>query len=439
METTTSEAAPPIKPAGYIRWIVCGILFFAVVISYIDRLVISVLKPTLAAQYNWTETGYADMAFYFQLVYGIAFLISGRIIDKIGAKAGYSFAMIIWTAGHMMHALFTSTTGMIMARLPLAMGEAATYPAALVAANAWFPKKERALAIGVLNAGANVGAIITPLIVPAIALAWGWRAAFIVTGLFSVVWLIVWWIFYRKPRDHKLVSPAEMAWIESDRSASDVIPEEVDAGVPVKKVSILGMLKYRQTWAYMCGRFLIDPVWWTFLFWLPAFFAKQFDVKLSGFGPPLVAIYLLADIGSIFGGWRSSSYLKRGWHINKARKTAMLIMAFTVLPVAAVTLMPNMWWAVLLIGMACAGHQGFSTNLFTIPGDLYPHHASGTVAGLGGLAGACGGMLMAKFAGIILQTTGGNYTLIFVVSSVMYLIAFCVVHLLCPRWEKVTL
>jgi len=429
METTAPEAAPQIKPAGYIRWIVCGILFLAVVISYIDRLVISVLKPSLSAQYNWSETGYADMAFYFQLVYGIAFLISGRIIDKIGAKAGYSFAMIIWTAGHMMHALFTSTTGMILARLPLAMGEAATYPAALVAANSWFPKKERALAIGVLNAGANVGAIVTPLIVPAIALAWGWRAAFVVTGLFSVVWLVIWWIFYRKPRDHKLATPAEVAWIESDATTEE----------PLDRASPWKVLGYRQTWAYMCGRFLIDPVWWTFLFWLPAFFAKQFDVKLSGFGPPLVAIYLLADVGSIFGGWRSSSYLKRGWEPNKARKTAMLIMAFVVLPVAFVTFMPNMWWAVLLIGLACAGHQGFSTNLFTMPGDLYPHYASGTVAGLGGLAGACGGMLMAKFAGIILQTTGGNYTPIFVVSSVMYLIAFCVVHLLCPRWEKVTL
>ena len=429
METTPPDATAIPKPAGYIRWIVCGILFLAVVISYIDRLVISVLKPSLTAQYNWSETGYADMAFYFQLVYGVAFLISGRIIDKIGAKAGYTFAMIIWTAGHMMHALFTSTTGMIFARLPLAMGEAATYPAALVAANSWFPKKERALAIGILNAGANVGAIVTPLIVPAIALAWGWRAAFIVTGLFSVVWLVVWLLFYRKPRDHKLATAAEVAWIESDTTVE----------APTNKVSILRMLQYRQTWAYMCGRFLIDPVWWTFLFWLPAFFAKQFDVKLSGFGPPLVAIYLLADVGSIFGGWRSSSYLKRGWEPNRARKTAMLIMAFVVLPVAAVTFMPNMWWAVLLIGLACAGHQGFSTNLFTMPGDLYPHYASGTVAGLGGLAGACGGMLMAKFAGIILQTTGGNYTPIFVVSSVMYLIAFCVVHLLCPRWEKVSL
>jgi len=429
MATTAPDAFTVPRPAGYVRWIVCAILFLAVVISYIDRLVISVLKPSLAAQYNWSETGYADMAFWFQAVYGIAFLISGRIIDRIGAKAGYTFAMIIWTIGHMMHALFTTTTGMIFARLPLALGEAATYPAALVAANSWFPKKERALAIGILNAGANVGAIVTPLIVPIIALAWGWRAAFIVTGLFSVVWLVIWLAFYRKPRDHKLAKPAEIAWIESDGTTQESI----------EKASMLSLLGKRQTWAYMCGRFLIDPVWWTFLFWLPSFFNKQFGVEKLGFGPPLVAIYLLADIGSIFGGWRSSSYLKRGWEPNRARKTAMLIMAVTVLPVAAVTFVPGMWWAVLLIGLACAGHQGFSTNLFTMPGDLYPHHASGTVAGLGGLAGACGGMLMAKFAGAILETTGGNYTPIFMVSSVMYLLAFGVVHLLCPRWEKVTL
>ncbi len=422
MEMVATPAAAAIRSAGYIRWIICGLLFLAVVLSYIDRLVISVLKPSLSAQYHWSETGYADMAFWFQAVYGVAFLFSGWAIDKIGAKIGYAVAITTWTIGYVLHAVFTSTSGMILARIPLAMGEAGTYPAALVAANAWFPKRERALAIGILNAGANVGAIITPLIVPLIALAWGWRAAFVVTGLFSLVWLGAWLLFYRQPQDHKWVTPAERDWIESD-----ITTEE-----PINKVSILRLLKLRQTWAYMCGRFLIDPVWWTFLFWLPAFFAKRFDVKLGGFGPPLVAIYLLADLGSVFGGWRSSSFIKKGWHINKARKTAMLIMAFIVLPVAAVTFMPNMWWAVLLIGLACAGHQGFSTNLFTIPGDLYPHNASGTVAGLGGLAGACGGMLMAKFAGAILQTTGGNYTLIFVVSSVMYLLAFCVVHWLCP-------
>ncbi len=426
---TTAETMPPAmpKPAGWVRWVICFLLFLAVVLSYVDRLVISVLKPSLAAQYHWSETGYADMAFWFQAVYGIAYLISGRIIDRIGAKAGYAFAITLWTAGHMLHALFTTTTGMIFARLPLAMGEAATYPAALVAAKSWFPKTERAFAIGILNAGANVGAIVTPLIVPIIALTWGWRMAFVATGALSIVWLVLWLSFYARPREHKLVSARELAWIEAE-------PPEAK-----QPVSILQLLRKRQTWAYMCGRFLIDPVWWTFLFWLPAFFAKQFGVEKLGFGPPLVAIYLMADLGSIFGGYASSRFIRGGWHINKARKTAMLMMACIVLPVAFTTFAPNMWVAVVLIGLACAGHQGFSTNLFTIPGDLYPQWAGGTVAGLGGLAGACGGMLMAKFAGAILQTTGGDYTPIFVVSSVAYFAAFAVVHLLCPRWDKVDL
>ena len=284
----------PIKPAGYTRWIVCFILFAAVVLSYIDRLVISVLKPQLAAQYHWTETGYADVALYFQLVYGIGFLVAGRIIDRIGAKMGYTLAMILWTAGHMLHAAVTTTTGMIFARLPLALGEAATYPAALVAVNDWFPKRERALAIGILNAGANVGAVVTPLIVPAIMLAFGWRMCFIITGALSFVWLAAWLLFYRKPRQHRMASSAEVAWIESDPYVRET-----------RKAPYSKILKTPQAWAYMAGRFLIDPVWWTFLFWLPSFFAKQFGVKDMGFGPPLVAIYVLADLGSIFGGWLS--------------------------------------------------------------------------------------------------------------------------------------
>jgi len=422
-----SQKEPVIKPAGFIRWMICGILFLAVVLSYIDRLVISVLKPSLSAQYHWSETGYADMAFYFQLVYGVSYLVAGRVLDKIGAKLGYAFAVTLWTVGHMLHAIFTTTTGMLFARLPLAMGEAATYPAALVAANAWFPKTERAFAIGILNAGANVGAIVTPLLVPLIALRFGWRMAFIATGCLSIVWLALWLWFYRQPSRHPMVSKAELAWIEAEPS---------DAKKHVPFTAILGK---KQTWAYMAGRFLIDPVWWTFLFWLPSFFAHQFGIKALGFGPPLVAIYLLADLGSIFGGYASTRFIKQGWSVNRARKTAMLIMAFVVLPVGMTTLAPNMWIAVVLIGLACAGHQGFSTNLFTIPGDLFPHSAAGTVAGLGGLSGALGGMLMAKFAGLILQSTDGDYAPIFIVSAFAYFAAFAMIHYLCPAWQKVTL
>jgi len=430
MDSTADAAPPPVpKPAGFTRWIVCFILFLAVVLSYIDRQVLSVLKPDLARTYHWTEEGYSYVAIWFQAVYGIAFLISGRIIDRIGAKAGYALAMTLWTIGHMLQAAVTSTTGMIFARIPLATGEAATYPAALIAANSWFPRRERALAIGILNAGANIGAIVTPLIVPMIVLVWGWRAAFIVTGSLSVGWLAVWLLFYRTPRRHPLAGAAEVAWIEADQETRE----------KTTKVSILRLLGHRQTWAYMCGRFLIDPVWWTFLAWLPSFLNKQFHVQLSGYFIPLASIYIMADIGSITGGFLSSRFIRNGWHINTARKTAMLIMACVVLPVAAAGFVPQLWMAVVCVGLACAGHQGFSTNLFTIPGDLYPHWASGTVAGLGGLAGAAGGILMALFAGRVLQATGGNYSLIFIVSSVMYLLAFVVVHLLCPRWDQVVL
>ena len=412
------------KPKGYVRWLICGLLFLAVALSYIDRLVISVLKPELAARYHWSETGYADMALYFQMAYGIAFLGFGLLIDRLGARLGYILAMVIWTIGHMLQAAFTTTGGMIMARLPLAIGEAGTYPAALVATKAWFPKSERALAIGILNAGANIGAIITPIIVPLIALSFGWRMAFIATGALSIIWLVLWYVFYRQPQQHKWLSQQELNWITSETEPQP------------QKASLARLLAQPQTWAYMCGRFLIDPVWWTFLFWLPSFFAKAYGVKNIGFGPPLIIIYLMADMGSILGGFFSSQFLKSGQSLNRSRKSAMFIMACIVLPVAFVTYMPNMWLAVVLIGLACAGHQGFSTNLFTIPGDLFPSWAGGTISGLGGLSGALGGMLMAKFAGLILQGLG-SYSPIFMVCSVAYFAALIVVQLFCKAWDPV--
>jgi len=257
-----------------------------------------------------------------------------------------------------------------------------------------------------------------------LVLSMGWQSAFIVTGLFNLVWIAVWWWFYKKPRDHKWVKPDEIAWIESEPA--------VDTG----KSSIRAVLRHRQTWAYMSGRFLIDPVWWTFLFWLPDFFSKQFGTNLAGFGPPLVAIYLLADVGAIAGGWTSSRLIGKGWETGKARKFAMLLCAIIVVPVTFSAQAPSMWLAVLLIGLATAGHQGFSTNLFAIPGDLFPRYSQGAVVGLGGLAGAAGGMLMSKYAGMVLETIG-TYTPIFVVSGFAYLLALVVTHLLNPRYEPV--
>jgi MFS transporter, ACS family, hexuronate transporter len=412
------------KPSGKVRWIVCALLFAAVVLSYVDRLVLPTLKPDLQARYGWSESGYADLAIWFQAGYGISYLFFGRLIDRIGARAGYALAVGLWTVGHIAHVFFTSTAGMLIARIPLAVGEAGTFPAALAAANEWFPRRERALAIGIFNAGSNVGAILTPLIVPVIAVTMGWRWAFILTGLLTVVWLAAWLAFYRRPRDKRGLSAEELAWIEAE-------PAE-----PQRPVKWSTLFRHRQTWAYMAARFMIDPVWWTFLFWLPDFFNRQYGVKMLDFGPPLIAIYLLADVGSIAGGWGSSRLIGKGYSVNRSRKTAMFFAALCALPIAFAAQVPAMWMAVALIGLACAGHQAFSTNVFALPGDLFPRWMAGSVIGLGGLAGAAGGMLMAKFAGIILETVG-SYQPIFIVAACAYLLALLVLHLIVPRYERV--
>lgn len=406
------------------RWVVCGFLFVAVVLSYVDRLVLPVLKPDLAARYHWSEEGYADLAAYFQLIYGIAYVVSGRVVDRIGARLGYAGAMALWTLGHVLHVAFTTTAGMMWARVPLAAGEAATFPAALAAVSEWFPKRERALAIGIFNAGSNVGALVTPLLVPwiVVGLQLGWRAAFVITGLFSVVWIVAWLVFYRAPRDKASVSVAEAAWIDSDPA------------MPEQPVRWSAMFAHRQTWAYIVGRFMIDPIWWTFLFWLPDFFSKRFDLSLGEFGPPLIAVYLLADIGSVAGGWISSRLLGRGASVNRARKTAMFCAALCAVPIAFATQAPSMWWAVALIGLACAGHQGFSANLFALPGDLFPRRMVGSVVGIGGLSGAIGGFLMAKYAGMILATVG-SFRPIFIVAACAYLLALLAIHLIVPRYD----
>ena len=422
MTAPSQDHAPAIRRTGHVRWTVCALLFAAVVLSYIDRLVLPVLKPDLQHRYGWTETGYADLAIWFQAAYGLSYFLFGRLVDRFGARIGYSVAVCLWTIGHVGHILFTSTRGLLIARLPLAIGEAGTFPAALAAANEWFPKRERALAIGIFNAGANAGAIITPLIVPVIALKFGWRMAFIVTGAFSIVWLAAWLIHYRSPATHRRVGPAELEWIRTD------------AQEPKARARIGLILRQRQTWAYALARFLIDPVWWTFLFWLPDFFNRQFGIKMMDFGPPLVAVYLLSDLGSIGGGWLSSALIARGISLGRARKLAMLAAACCAIPIAFAAASPSLWIAVLLIGLACAGHQAFSANAYAMPGDLFPPSSVGTVVGIGGLAGAAGGMLMAKFAGMILQTVG-SYRPIFIVASCAYLAALIVVHLIVPRYD----
>ena len=413
-----------VAPAGYVRWLVCALLFAAVALSYIDRQVLSVLKPTLQKQYGWSEVGYGDVVFWFQGAYGIGYIAFGRIVDRVGARVGYALAVGLWTIGHIAHVLVTTTLGFALVRIPLALGEAGTFPAALAATSEWFPERERTTAIGLFNAGSNIGAILAPLIVPALTLAFGWRAAFLVTGLFTVVWLIVWLWFYRRPSEHAWLSREERAYIEAGRAADEV---------PARWSRLLTQ---RATWAYMAGRFLIDPIWWTFLFWLPDFFSRRYGIDLKSYGPPLVAIYLLADLGSIAGGAGSSRLLARGFALGRARKLAMLGCALCAVPVAAAVSASNIWIAVLLIGLACAGHQGFSANLYALPADLFPRAAQGSVVGLGGAAGALGGALMAQYAGHVLQTLG-SYAPIFFVAASAYLTALLVVHVLVPRYARV--
>jgi ACS family hexuronate transporter-like MFS transporter len=414
------------KPRGRVRWVVCWLLFAAVVLSYIDRLVLGVLKPQLTALYGWTNSGYGDVTGYFQVCYGLGFLAFGWLIDRIGPRLGYMLAMGIWTIGHFAQVLVTTTTGFAIARIPLALGEAGTYPSALAAASQWFPRQARALAIGIVTAGANVGAIVTPLLVSFLiaGLLLDWRWAFVVTGAFNLVWLAAWWRFYRKPADHRRLSVEERAYIEAE------VQEDVG------RAGFARVLRHRETWAYMAGRFLIDPVWWTFLFWLPDFFHTRYGYDLKNFGPPLVAIYMLADIGAVAGGWYSSHLLKRGVATGRARKRAMFVCALFALPVMFAAQASDIWIAVGFIGLACAAHQGFSTNLFALPGDLFPRYAQGTLIGLGGFAGAAGGFIASKSLGLLLDRVG-SYEPFFIACGMAYLIALLVTHLLNPRYEKV--
>jgi ACS family hexuronate transporter-like MFS transporter len=421
--SSTSSAQPALLPPGsHRRWLICGLLCAAVALSYIDRQVLSVLKPSLARRYGWSEGGYGDVVFWFQAAYGIGYVAFGRLVGRFGARLGYTLAVALWTLGQLAHVLVTSTRGMSLVRIPLALGESGTFPCALAATTEWFPIRERALAIGLFNAGANVGAILTPLLVPAITLTLGWRAAFIVSGALTGVWLVAWLTLYRRPREEPRLAAAELAYIEQDAR-----PQR-------PPVAWRRLLAARETWAYVLGRFLIDPVWWTFLFWLPDFFSKRFAVDLRGYGPPLLAIYVLADVGSIVGGWTSSRLLAHGVRLNMARKMTMLGCALLVVPVAFAADVPSLWIAVGLLGLASAGHQGFSANLYALPSDLFPPWAAASVVGLGGGAGALGGMLMAKYAGWVLQTLG-DYRPIFVVASGAYLAALLVVHVLAPRYR----
>ena len=387
-----------------------------------DRQVLGLLAPDLQKIFQWNEIQYGYIVTAFQTTYALGLLVMGGFIDRIGTRIGYAIAIAVWSLSAMGHALASSVLGFGVARAMLGLGESGNFPAAIKTVTEWFPKKERALATGVFNSGTNVGAIIAPLTVPWVYVHLGWRWAFLFTGLFSATWLVVWLVFYRRPEEHPKLSRSELLYIQSD-------PEE-----PVTKIPWLRLLPHRQTWAFALGKFMTDPVWWFYLFWLAKFFSAAHGLTLSKLGPPLVVIYVAADVGSIFGGWLSSSLIKRGWSVNGARKTAMLICALCVVPVMFIPYVTQLWPQVALFSLATAAHQGWSCNMFTTASDMFPRRAVGSVVGIGGFCGAVGGMCIASFTGFHLQRTH-SYLLLFFIAGSAYLLALFVIQMLAPRLE----
>jgi MFS transporter, ACS family, hexuronate transporter len=413
---------------GKYRWMICALLFFATTINYIDRQVLGILATDeiFKAQIGWNEAEYGFVNTAFQAAYAIGLLVVGGLMDKFGTRKGFSVAIVFWSVAAMAHSLARSAFGFGVARFALGLGEAGNFPAAIKTVAEWFPKKERAFATGIFNSGSNVGAIVAPLVVPFIAISYGWQWAFIITGALGFIWLVFWLMIYRSPEEHPKVSKAELAHIQSDNEP------------PLPKIPWARLIPHRQTWAFAIGKFMTDPIWWVYLFWLPKFLNTKFGLNITQLGLPLIVIYVIADFGSIGGGYLSSYLIKRGWSVNAGRKTAMLICALAVVPVVFATQTDNLWVSVLLIGIAAAAHQGWSANIFTTASDMFPKQAVGSVVGIGGMAGSIGGMLIASTVGLILEFTGSYYS-VFVIAGSAYLLALAIIHLLAPKLEQVRL
>lgn len=422
--TNLDDASP--QRASRMRWVICALLFFATTINYIDRSVFSVLGDTLKKEFGWSATKFGDINAAFTLAYAIGFLFIGWFIDRVGTRWGYAICLIVWSIAAAAHALAHGTLTFMAARFALGIGESGNFPAAIKTTAEWFPRRERATATGIFNAGSNIGSIVAPAVVPIIALNLSWRAAFLMTGLAGLAWIAFWLPLYRRPTEHPRVSPGELAHIQSD-------PPD-----PAVRVSWLQLLGIRQTWAFAVGKFLTDSIWWFYLFWFPVVMSDRFGFDLKKIGLPMVTVYLLADVGSIGGGWLSSRLLKNGWSCNAARKTAMLICALLIVPVIYAPITNNAWLAVWLIGIAAAAHQGFSANLFTLASDMFPRKAVGSVVGIGGFFGAMGGFFLNMATGRI-RDAFGSFVIVFVIAGMAYLLALLVIHLIVPRLQEVTL
>jgi ACS family hexuronate transporter-like MFS transporter len=402
------------RQASY-RWTICALLFVATTINYVDRQVLGILAPTLQRELHWTEADYGNIVSWFSFAYAFGFLVAGRLIDWIGVRRGLAAAVVAWSAAAVGHALATTAAGFSFARAMLGASESAIFPGSIKAVAEWFPQKERALATGIFNAGTNTGAILTPLIVPWIALNWGWQWAFVATGALGLLWLLLWIPLYRNPETSG------------------------DATVAVARVPWVSLFAHRQTWAFIVGKLMADPVWWFYLYWLPKFLDAKYGVKLAQVAAPIIVVYLIADVGSVGGGWTSSALIKRGWSVNRARKATMLAMALLIVPTTLVSRAPSMWAAVLIVGVAAAAHQAWSANVYTLASDMFPKSAVGSVVGIGAFAGAMGGVLFQRVTGRVLQANGSDYGPIFVVCGLAYVTAWAIIHLLAPRLEPARL
>lgn len=427
IEASAADGQPSVQKVGHARWKIIALLFVATTVNYIDRTMLGLLAPGLGKELAWNENDYGNIVTAFQAAYALGFLVMGWLIDRFGPKIGYAIAIAIWTIGHVAHGFASTVVSFMAARMVLGIGEAGHWPAVVRASSEWFPQKERAYAIGWVNSATTIGVILTAPTIALITVAMGfdWRGVFIISGLFGVALFAAWLIFYRNPREKGTVSEAELAWIEHD---------------PVEKVEQIGwtrLIRTREAWAFAVAKFLTDPVWFLMLFWLPKYFSSTFAVDLKFVLLPMIVMYLISDAGSIAGGWLSSKLIQSGRTPNFARKATMFLSGCCVLPLLFVTGVSNMWAAVVLIGIALAGHQSFSTNLLSLPPDMFPKRAVGSAIGLGGFAGGIGGMIMAKSTGLVLDASGGNYTYIFMACTVVYFLAIGAIHLLSPRLAKV--
>ena len=429
------------KKVGNYRWTICALVFFATTVNYLDRQVISLLKSVLSEDLNWDDGDYANIEIAFKLFYSFGMLIAGSIIDKLGTKKGYAAATGLWSIAAVGHAFASSTVGFMVARAFLGVTEAGNFPAAIKSTAEWFPKKERALATGIFNSGTNIGAIVAPLTVPLIAVYWGWQWAFILTGLIGFIWLVLWQMYYTSPQDSKKLSKAEYDYIHSDK-------EDEEAEKVTEKVAWVKLLSYKQTWAFALGKFLTDPIWWFYLFWLPDFLQSQYKLTLMEMTIPVAVVYMISTIGSVGGGYLPMAFINRNWPAFKARKTSMFIFAMFVFPVVFSQKAGevNMWLAVLVIGIAAAAHQAWSANIFTTVSDMFPKKATASVTGIGGMAGGLGGILLTwavqKNMFVYYRELGQietAYLIMFWICGGAYLLAWLVMHLLVPKMNKVIL